>query len=85
MTAPSAAVMSPSAFTDAPTDAPPNRSPVTARLPTAFAGDLDQTAEMLRNLSSGNTSSIGQPDTAAMQQHGDDLAKACGFSGFRLG
>ena len=52
---------------------------------TAFAGDLDQTAEMLRNLSSGNTSSIGQPDTAAMQQHGDDLAKACGFSGFRLG
>jgi hypothetical protein len=52
---------------------------------TAFAGDLDQTAEMLRNLSSGNTSSIGRPDTAAMQRHGNDLAKACGFSGFRLG
>jgi hypothetical protein len=52
---------------------------------TAFAGDLDQTAEMLRNLSSGNTSSIGRPDTGAMQQHGNDLAKACGFTGFRLG
>ncbi|NED55087.1 hypothetical protein G3I24_29880, partial [Micromonospora aurantiaca] len=52
---------------------------------TAFAGDLDQTAEMLRNLSSGNTSSMSRPDTAAMQRHGNDLAKACGFSGFRLG
>ncbi|MFA1540417.1 hypothetical protein [Actinomadura monticuli] len=52
---------------------------------TAFAGDLDQTAEMLRKLSSGNTSSLGRPDTAAMQQHGNDLAKACGFNGFRLG
>ncbi|MEU8343604.1 hypothetical protein AB0C74_18050 [Spirillospora sp. NPDC048832] len=53
---------------------------------TAFAGDLDKTAEMLRNLSSGNTSALGsRPDTAAMQQHGNDLAKACGFTGFRLG
>ncbi|MEU5991969.1 hypothetical protein ABZ806_23620 [Spirillospora sp. NPDC047418] len=52
---------------------------------TAFAGDLDKTAEMLQNLSSGNTSSAGRPDTAAMQRHGNDLAKACGFSGFRLG
>ncbi|MFB4304702.1 hypothetical protein [Actinomadura sp. GTD37] len=52
---------------------------------TAFAGDLDQTAEMLRKLSSGNTSSMGRPDTAAMQRHGNDLAKACGFTGFRLG
>ena len=52
---------------------------------TAFAGDLDQTAEMLRKLSSGDTSSLGRPDTAAMQQHGNDLAKACGFNGFRLG
>ncbi|QKW32882.1 hypothetical protein HUT06_01545 [Actinomadura sp. NAK00032] len=52
---------------------------------TAFAGDLDKTAEMLRKLSSGNTSSIGRPDTAAMQRHGNDLAEACGFNGFRLG
>ncbi|MFC4054658.1 hypothetical protein ACFOY4_33635 [Actinomadura syzygii] len=52
---------------------------------TAFAGDLDNTAQMLRKLSSGDTSSIGQPDTAAMQRHGNDLAKACGFSSFRLG
>ncbi|WP_067793920.1 hypothetical protein [Actinomadura formosensis] len=52
---------------------------------TAFAGDLDETAEMLRKLSSGDTSSIGRPNTAAMQQHGNDLAKACGFTGFRLG
>ncbi|MFA1549764.1 hypothetical protein [Actinomadura chokoriensis] len=52
---------------------------------TAFAGDLDQTAEMLRKLSSGNTSSLGQPDTISMQKHGNDLAKACGFTGFRLG
>lgn len=52
---------------------------------TAFAGDLDETAEMLRKLSSGNTSSIGRPNTAAMQQHGNDLAKACGFTGVRLG
>ncbi|TYB49332.1 hypothetical protein [Actinomadura chibensis] len=52
---------------------------------TAFAGDLDNTAEMLRKLSSGDTSSIGQPDTAAMQRHGNDLAEACGFSAFRLG
>lgn len=52
---------------------------------TAFAGDLDTTAEMLRKLSSGDTSSIGRPDTAAMQRHGNDLAEACGFSAFRLG
>ncbi|NKZ07905.1 hypothetical protein [Actinomadura latina] len=52
---------------------------------TAFAGDLDQTADMLRKLGSGDTSSIGRPDTGAMQQHGNDLAKACGFTGFRLG
>ncbi|TYK50580.1 hypothetical protein [Actinomadura decatromicini] len=52
---------------------------------TAFAGDLDNTAQMLRKLSSGDTSSIGQPDTAAMQRHGNDLAEACGFSSFRLG
>ncbi|RFS86804.1 hypothetical protein BZB76_0949 [Actinomadura pelletieri DSM 43383] len=52
---------------------------------TAFAGDLDKTAEMLRNLSSGNTSSMGQPNVADIQRHGNDLADACGFNGFRLG
>ena len=52
---------------------------------TAFAGDLDKTAEMLRKLSSGDTSAIGRPDTAAMQRHGNDLAKACGYTGFRFG
>ncbi|GAA4238715.1 hypothetical protein GCM10022254_55810 [Actinomadura meridiana] len=52
---------------------------------TAFAGDLDKSAEMLRKLSSGDFSSAGQPNTADLQQHGNDLADACGFSGFRLG
>ncbi|TDB75337.1 hypothetical protein E1264_39980 [Actinomadura sp. KC216] len=51
---------------------------------TAFAGDLDKTAELLRKLSSGDMSG-GMPDTAAMQQHGNDLAEACGYSAFRLG
>ncbi|MFI0410457.1 hypothetical protein [Actinomadura sp. 3N508] len=51
---------------------------------TAFAGDLDKTAELLRKLSSGDMSA-GMPDTAAMQQHGNDLADACGYSAFRLG
>ncbi|XRQ09710.1 hypothetical protein ACN3XK_02030 [Actinomadura welshii] len=52
---------------------------------TAFAGDLDETADLLRQMSSGNTTNLRQPDTAAMRQHGNDLAKACGFSAFRLG
>ncbi|MFI0369322.1 hypothetical protein ACH35V_15675 [Actinomadura sp. 1N219] len=52
---------------------------------TAFAGDLDETAEMLKKLSSGDMSGVRQPDTAAMQRHGNDLADACGFSAFRLG
>ncbi len=52
---------------------------------TAFAGDLDNAAEMLRKLSSGDMSGVGQPNTAAMQQHGNDLAEACGFTAFRLG
>ena len=50
----------------------------------AFADDLDKTADMLRQLSSGNLN-MQRPDTAAMQQHGNDLAEACGFNGFRLG
>ncbi|TDE19716.1 hypothetical protein [Actinomadura sp. 6K520] len=51
---------------------------------TAFAGDLDKTADLLRQMTSGSTN-LQQPDTAAMRQHGNDLAKACGFSAFRLG
>ncbi len=51
---------------------------------SAFADDLDKTADMLRQLSSGNLN-MQRPDTAAMQQHGNDLADACGFNGFRLG
>ncbi|MGP4026173.1 hypothetical protein [Actinomadura sp. 3N407] len=50
----------------------------------AFAGDLDETATLLRQMSSGSTSPR-QPNTAAMRRHGNDLAEACGFSGFRLG
>ncbi|MGI5205407.1 hypothetical protein ACQEU6_27980 [Spirillospora sp. CA-108201] len=51
---------------------------------TAFAGDLDQTASMLRQVQSGSTTPR-QPDLAGMRQHGNDLAEACGFTGFRLG
>ena len=52
---------------------------------TAFAGDLDSTAEMLRKLRSGDTSSMQRPDTEAMRRHGNDLADACGFNAIRLG
>ncbi|QXJ22881.1 hypothetical protein AGRA3207_003954 [Actinomadura graeca] len=51
---------------------------------TKFAGDLDDTAATLRRLSSGNLSG-GSPDFTAMQRHGNELGKACGYSGFRLG
>lgn len=50
----------------------------------AFAGDLDETAELLQDMSSGNTTPR-QPNTAAMRRHGNDLAEACGFNAFRLG
>jgi hypothetical protein len=51
---------------------------------TAFAGDLDDTAATLRKLSSGNLSG-GTPNFTQMQQHGEDLGKACGYSGFHIG
>ncbi|GLW64773.1 hypothetical protein Arub01_30170 [Actinomadura rubrobrunea] len=53
---------------------------------TRFAGDLENTATMLRNLSSGNLSSTTRPDTSAMMKNAQDLGKACGFAniGFRL-
>jgi hypothetical protein len=51
---------------------------------TAFAGDLDETASTLRKLSSGNLSG-GTPDFTKMQQHGEDLGKACGYNGFHIG
>ncbi|TDC44015.1 hypothetical protein E1281_34580 [Actinomadura sp. KC345] len=51
---------------------------------TAFAGDLDETADLLRQMSSGSTSPR-QPNTASMRQHGNDLAEACGFTAFRIG
>ena len=51
---------------------------------TAFAGDLDRTADMLRQMRSGSTSPR-RPDTAAMRRHGNDLAEACGFTAIRLG
>ncbi|MEU6033929.1 hypothetical protein ABZ801_00815 [Actinomadura sp. NPDC047616] len=53
---------------------------------TRFAGDLDSTATMLRNLSSGNLSGA-RPNTSSMMQNAQDLGKACGFAntGFRFG
>ncbi|MWA01560.1 hypothetical protein F8568_014475 [Actinomadura sp. LD22] len=51
---------------------------------TAFAGDLDDTAATLRKLSSGNLSG-GTPNFTQMQQHGEDLGKACGYTGFHIG
>ncbi|HEY8479835.1 MAG TPA: hypothetical protein VIL71_08405 [Spirillospora sp.] len=51
---------------------------------TAFAGDLDKTADLLRQMSSGNFSAQ-QPDLSSIRQHGNDLAEACGFTAFRLG
>ncbi|MBT2207282.1 hypothetical protein GNZ18_31230 [Actinomadura sp. NEAU-AAG5] len=51
---------------------------------TKFASDLDDTAATLRRLSSGNLSG-GSPNFTAMQQHGNELGKACGYTGFRLG
>jgi hypothetical protein len=51
---------------------------------TAFAGDLDQTAATLRTLSSGNSSGT-TPNISQMQQHGEDLGKACGYSAFHIG
>ncbi|WP_243725434.1 hypothetical protein [Actinomadura rubrisoli] len=51
---------------------------------TRFASDLDETATTLRRLSSGNLSG-GTPNFTEMQQHGNELGKACGYTGFRLG
>ena len=51
---------------------------------TKFAGDLDDTAATLRRLSAGNLSG-GTPNITEMQQHGNELGKACGYTGFRLG
>ncbi|WP_131738049.1 hypothetical protein [Actinomadura roseirufa] len=51
---------------------------------TKFAGDLDDTASTLRRLSTGNLSG-GTPNFTQMQQHGNELGKACGYTGFRLG
>lgn len=51
---------------------------------TAFAGDLDETASLLRSLQSGSTSPR-QPDLSSMRQHWERPGRACGFTGFRLG
>ncbi|MFC0038550.1 hypothetical protein [Actinomadura rayongensis] len=55
----------------------------------AFATDLESTASTLRSLGSGNLSggTSGLQSLGQMQQHAQDLGKACGFSGtgFRFG
>ncbi|WP_030176980.1 hypothetical protein [Spirillospora albida] len=51
---------------------------------TKFAQDLDDTAATLKRLSSGDMSG-GTPDFTKMQQHGNELGKACGYSTFRIG
>ncbi|GGU93984.1 hypothetical protein GCM10010182_07330 [Actinomadura cremea] len=51
---------------------------------SAFATDLETVAESLKKLSSGNLSG-GAPNISQMQQHGQELGEACGYSGFRLG
>ncbi|GLZ14117.1 hypothetical protein Acsp04_43520 [Actinomadura sp. NBRC 104425] len=54
---------------------------------TRFASDLENTASMLRSLSSGNLSGGTRPDTSSMMQNAKDLGEACGFAstGFRFG
>ncbi|MBW8481912.1 hypothetical protein [Actinomadura parmotrematis] len=58
-----------------------------ARAADDFAGDLDNAAAILRNLSNGNTSAAsGTGSLTQMSQHGQALGKACGFtSTFRFG
>ncbi|WP_018654406.1 hypothetical protein [Actinomadura flavalba] len=52
---------------------------------SAFARDLDSAATTLRNLSSGNLSGGANTNWATqMQQSGQALASACGFSGNRF-
>ncbi|MFD0683714.1 hypothetical protein [Actinomadura fibrosa] len=51
---------------------------------TKFAQDLDDTAATLRRLNSGNLGG-GTPNFTEMQQHGNELGKACGYTGIRLG
>ncbi|GAA4156101.1 hypothetical protein [Actinomadura keratinilytica] len=54
---------------------------------TRFAADLENTASMLRSLSSGNLSAGTRPNTSSMMQNAKDLGEACGFAstGFRFG
>jgi hypothetical protein len=54
---------------------------------TRFAGDLENTANTLRSLSSGDLSAGNNMNVNTMMQNAQDLGKACGFesTGFRFG